>query len=118
MFWAVMIGILILIAVAGLIMRGRDETGSFDFLNDAGEDEFTPVLPKEKSTGTTEGDRVTACKTWQCPRCRGVLEKGALGIAIFPGQLTEGLFGEGRCTGCGAGFSQAEIYGGKYDYPI
>lgn len=59
---------------------------------------------------------VTDIRIWQCPKCKAIMEKGALGKGIFSGESVEKISGTGTCNNCGETFVQSEIYGGKYDY--
>ena len=59
---------------------------------------------------------VTDCNFWKCPNCGEVLNKGLLGTIFCVGQPTDGIVEAGTCGKCAASFSQADIYGGKYDF--
>ena len=45
---------------------------------------------------------------WNCPKCGGLLQKGV-------GAMFAETIGVATCGGCGAKFSQSDVYGGKYD---
>lgn len=62
------------------------------------------------------GRVTTDCKYWKCPSCGEVLEKGGLGMFMFPGDDTDKILGTSTCSKCGAGFSQSDVYGGAYDF--
>jgi hypothetical protein len=64
----------------------------------------------------SKSKKVTDVRIWQCPKCKAILEKGALGKGIFVGESVKKIGGTGTCLNCGATFAESEIYSGKYDY--
>lgn len=74
-----------------------------------------PSTPIPKPSQSLPQGTVTDCKMWQCPKCKQVCVKSALGTVWFPGESLDKVHGTGSCP-CGADFPQAEIYGGKYDF--
>ncbi len=52
---------------------------------------------------------------WKCPKCAAVPRKGSANL--FRENLARGAIfsGTATCGGCGAQFSQSDVYGGKYD---
>jgi hypothetical protein len=74
------------------------------------------VAHKEKMGSSIGSNMVANARVWKCPKCKAILEKGALGIEIFIGECVEKIYGMGMCPNCGAAFSQSQSYGGKYDY--
>lgn len=62
------------------------------------------------------GRVVTDSKYWRCPSCGEVLEKGGLGVFIFPGDDSGNIIGTATCSKCEAGYSQPDVYGGVYDF--
>jgi len=59
---------------------------------------------------------ITTCRLWKCPGCGTVLEKGALGKLVQPGQPASRIVGTATCGKCGARYTQSDVYGGRYDY--
>lgn len=60
--------------------------------------------------------RVTNIRIWKCPRCEAILEKKGLGTVIMAGETASKIVGTATCSGCGATFSQTDIYAGVYDH--
>jgi len=58
---------------------------------------------------------ITACNTWECPKCRRLFDKG-LGPATQVGTNADVISGTTTCLGCGAQFSKSDIYAGVYDF--
>jgi len=72
----------------------------------------SPAIQESSAKATT----ITSCRLWKCPSCGEVLEKGALGKVVHPGEPASRIVGTATCGKCGAKYSQSDVYGGRYDY--
>jgi rRNA maturation protein Nop10 len=64
--------------------------------------------PTRGGSAAPEVLRTPKSDYWKCPKCGGVLRKGV-------GAVFAATIGTATCGGCGAKFSQSDVYGGKYD---
>jgi hypothetical protein len=65
-------------------------------------------LKRAAASTPTQAPGTSKSDYWKCPKCGGVLQKGA-------GAMFAQTIGVATCGGCGATFSQSDVYGGKYD---
>jgi len=70
--------------------------------------DIVAILQVADTSSYTQTPRTSKSNYWKCPKCGGILQKGA-------GAMFAETIGVATCGGCGAKFSQSDVYGGKYD---
>jgi hypothetical protein len=76
-----------------------------------------PPAPLTRRPESTPGFTVSSNRMWRCPNCQSVLTKGALGMAVVPGEDISHVSGTGTCDNCHSVFAQSDVYRGLYDLP-